>query len=63
MPFFHKYNELRCWLINLKKKEIGAGFVSTTKGVVHGENPALTISFVYTTQSCGWKKNNLHTTE
>ena len=30
---------------------------------VHEENPALTISFVYTTQSCSWKKNHLNTAE
>ena len=43
-------------------------FVSLTliatarRSPLHGENPALTISFVYTTQSCSWRKNNLNTT-
>ena len=34
---FHRYNELRCWLRNLRKKETGAGSMFTIKGVVRYE--------------------------
>ena len=60
--FFNPVRVSLAILMQIKKKNC---FCSSFKFavVLHGENPALTISFVYTTQSCSWKKNNLNTTE